>query len=167
VLRAEGIKSIIMKPYFCRYLPVEGEPQKGDKVIYPAGSDWTTDYDQAVKDATRACTPIKVKMFLCTRDIKPGDKIRGEYPSTISFDVECLRDDKDSAVPHWAVRRQDGNEYYYAKQDSFKVIGEVSPEAIWVKEWDEFIEENISRCFAGQELITGIVKLKGPCGHFH
>lgn len=151
--------------YFAKYLPVEGEIKEGycldilkNEVIYYNGN-----YGEEIPKELK-----KVKLFLCSRGITKGDKIRGEYPSTLGFDVECLRnDDKSSSVPHWVVRGQDNNEYFYAKQDSFKVIGEISPDAAWVKEGDEF--EFLKDCWISNSEIGRLdtYKIKGSCGHYH
>jgi hypothetical protein len=168
--------------YFTKYLPVEGEIKEGD--MYHNGIGVGPAYKNENWKGQ------KVKLFLCSRDIQVGDKVRGEYPSTLGFDVECLRTD-DSIVPHWAVKGQDGKEYYYAKQDSFKVIGEVSPDATWVKEGDEFEQLDIfadkrqsfedwwrdngtskadkmsKRTLDKYNKSGKYIRIKGPCGHFH
>jgi hypothetical protein len=76
-----------------------------------------------------------------------------------------------------------------------KIVGEISPEATWVKEGNEFDEEEVQECWLwnhstgsivlrkheGSEIDKRIIKkehgdqiefktgylIKGPCGHFH
>lgn len=133
-----------MKPYFAKYLPVEGEIKKGDIVqwgpfrgpVYAAGG----------KDIK------KLKLFLCSRNIQVGDKVEW-IPFNTSSDV------------HSAIV-DDGNLYHINKLNPFKILGEISPDATWVKEGDEFEEDEIEYW----PLKGGTVpayKIKGPCGHFH
>lgn len=73
-----------------------------------------------------------VKLFLCSRDIQVGDKITLDGISFTEF-----------------TRLKELSKVYAPKFDSyFKVIGEISPEAIWVKEGDEFEEEDIKYSIA-------------------
>lgn len=74
-------------------------------------------------------------MFLCSRDIQVGDKYKvPKYPGSNEYDD----------VERYASEPM---------EDSFKVIGEISPDATWVKEGDEFDENEIefrkySFCFS-------------------
>lgn len=106
----------------------------------------------------------KVELFLCSREIEVGDKIRGEYSSTLSFDVEVIGED-NTGIPHWQVRGIDGNIYEYAKEDSFKVLGPISPKAGWVTYGMEFDEKDILENHVCDKCLN--YKIKGPCGHFH
>jgi hypothetical protein len=110
--------------YFAKYLPVEGEIGKGhyfifEGKVYLSNNDGT---DNVTVESTewyhnrRQCK--KVKLFLCSRDIQLGDTVEG-FPNFISN-----QDDLDYAIDN----------------KSFKVIGEISPEATFVKEGDEFEE---------------------------
>jgi len=65
-----------------------------------------------------------------------------------------------------------------AKYGSFKVIGEISSEAIWVKERDEFDENQLGikykdysevniYPFVENMAFDKYIVIKGPCGHFH
>lgn len=170
-----------MKLYFAKFLPVEGGIKiKGDESIGD-GPTKSQKIDVTYK-YRKKYGEQKVKLFLCSGDVQVGDKIRGNYSSTDSFDVECLRNDGDKDHPHWIVRGQDGNEYFYETFASFKVIGEVSPEATWVKEGDEFDSSDLGINIHGnlsllwEETSSHIeflkvkgasVAIKGPCGHFH
>jgi len=134
-----------MKPYFTKYLPVEGEIKEGDIVLSescnhpPAkiqkimedGSLLTDEND--LNDPLGNCYYIlpketrRVELFLCSRDIQVGDK----YYSLAFHEYHIAKDEHSSCFvrPH---------EYT-------KVIGKVSPEAIWVKEGMEFDEEDIKK----------------------
>lgn len=159
------------KKYFTKYLPVPGEIEKGDLVMDTDGMVHET------PDSWIGQKDIIAKQVLCSRDIQVGDKIRCEYPSTLHFDVECLRTyEKSTNVPHWVVRGTDGKEYYYDKNNSFKVIGEVSPAAIWVKEGMEFEENDIQYWLEmsgvwfrfNKPKVNGLVRFKCPtCNTFH
>lgn len=104
--------------YFAKYLPVEGEIKKGDKLIDPTldslGVIEALTDNEGVKIKARGGS--KVKLFLCSRDIKVGDRVRKKnrelfpYPAS-DTDIEVLRE-----------------------HEAFKVIGEISSEATWVRE---------------------------------
>ena len=163
-----------MKPYFAKYLPIEGEIKEGD-VCYldPIG------FGKAIMDYGELCfyskhptsggsltTPISrnlndkrpYKLFLCSRDVKPLDIMDENIKVHI---------------------------YHDNSEPPFKSLGEISTEATWVKEGDEFTEEEISRnrichdspgntgcCFhcsrsKGCDSEDYNYLIKGPCGHFH
>ena len=66
-----------------------------------------------------------VKLFLCSRDIQVGDEY---YTSDFQKYKTPLEPDED---------------FFKGNNDRFKVIGEISPNAKWVKEGDEFDENQI------------------------
>jgi hypothetical protein len=110
-------------------------------------------------------------MFLCSRDIQVGDKVQcfveGEWKYCDLFHPE--------EVEEWE------------KEGAFKVIGEISPDALsYVREGQEFEEGDIQLMFfkgshAGISGSTERIKelsaladntelrarVKGPCNHFH
>lgn len=98
---------------------------------------------------------IEGGLMICSRDIKVGDKVRGDE---ISFDVLI----KDEQALELAIAT-----------NHYKVIGKISPSAIWVKEGMEFDEDEIHRCFVHEKVsnlsdpMIRKVQVKGPCGHFH
>jgi hypothetical protein len=139
---------ILNKPYFTKYLPVEGEIKQFDKVLINGGIDiverypfvdpyiWEGGYNILLaQQGTQRVENVKLaKLFLCSRDIQVGDKFRTDI-----FDGESTCTGvKDGFVYNGSsVRVSIGN--------CFKVVGEVSPKAIWVKEGMEFDEEEIYR----------------------
>ena len=103
----------------------------------------------------------KTKLFLCSRDIQVGDKL-------IKDGVEYEAHSRPDGVPFIGYYNKD---WCYIDNDCFKVIGEISPDATWVKEGMEYDEKDF---YMEKELDvsdnlyeTGIVKIKGPCGHYH
>lgn len=74
------------------------------------------------KDFLKLKNAKKVNLFLCSRDIKHGDKYH-DYAGSPVF----THDEDDPMLD----------------KDCFKIIGEISPNATWVKEGDEFDEEDI------------------------
>ena len=156
---------------FAKYLPVEGEIKEGDKFnsLYGElpGSQHT-------------------RLFLCSRDIQVGDKFRKLSNSEIEFTaskVEMGSGENYFPKEMLVWHTEDQLSWWLKLSETFKVIGEISPEATYVKEGDEFDEEEI-------ELWTGfghfrkiernnpdyylhakekgsIFKILGPCKHFH
>jgi hypothetical protein len=140
-----------MKKYFATHIPEEDE-NKSDDIIH-------------------------VKLHLCSRDIKIGDK--GLVSKEISH---------KSTMPILdAYELQALKEY-----GAYKIIGEISPEATWVREGDEFDEDevrfrimnvnfleeiaivdNLEQAYehgyyeAHTDECKIIAEIKGKCGHFH
>ena len=132
-----------MKTYFTKYFPVEGEIKDGDIGLDPFGLPYhckdgkmldsdestyylLTDYKDKFK---------KVKLFLCSKDIQAGDKF-DQLPGINGVCYICKGNANRFLL--------DDEGKYRAIETCFKVIGEISPEAIWVKEEDEFGEDDIS-----------------------
>lgn len=161
-----------MKPYFAKYLPVEGEMKKG-VVVRKKLSGLTgvcmRDISSDEKDEYE-----KVQLFLYSRDINVGDKVKYNTSGT---EDEVLEVYNDVAI---SLKRTKGA---FLKQHVSKVIGPISPNAIWVKEGDEFDEDEWRAFNSKIEIIIAkgvtmlfghvsqfdpwYIQVKGPCGHFH
>lgn len=156
-------------PYFAKWISVEGEIKEedyfkteGHEEVLKRGSG-----KQRIAGSYDA-KQYKVKLFLCSTDIQVSDK--------------------DVHIPYGVVSKiHDEADLKVAKafkglglQEAFKVIGEISPEASWVKEGDKLSEDDIRYWVAGfpygaylsievfKEITsTKYVRIKGPCGHFH
>lgn len=119
--------------YFAKYLPVEGEIKYGDKVTVPelGIADYILPESAKVPRGWK-----KVKLFLCSRDIKVGDKATVEWENgDIEVNKEILMIEEDGKIYHFS----DGWCY---KELAYKVIGEISPQVTWVKDGDEFSDED-------------------------
>ena len=176
-----------MKQYFAKCLPVEGEIKEGDTYWNPRrkiyqkaekGDDFDTLNTEYKTQGQKAYQ--KVKLFLCSRDIQVGDRIYserskqyyrvdGDEPDTYhtlnpTGGWKCDMEEKGKEIS--SVGRLFTS---VAKAESFKVIGEISPEAIWVKEGDEFNEEQVQERFVPYPNAYGnFVGVKCPtCNHFH
>lgn len=115
-----------MKKYFTKYLPVEGEIREGDFYLNSVGgiSQAKCELDTPLANKYNK----KVKLFLCSRDIQAGDKIWHEFSNTF---VEIGQEYIDTMTEE-------------KQKISFKVIGEISHNAVWVKEGDEFDEDEVN-----------------------
>lgn len=124
-----------MKKYFTKYLPIEGEIKEGDWYKSKFRSEnkffhyeqWKDDRTTYFGNNPKEDVLFKVKLFLCSRDIQVGDEYYNSmgYKVDHTWDEEAIQDSKDFP------------------DDIFKVIGEISPDAIWVKEGDEFDEDEL------------------------
>ena len=147
-----------MKPYFAKSLP-KGREIKGIRELFDKNNPFHKagfDYLDAIEER---------KLFLCSRDI------------TFPCDIYCFGEKV------WRKNCQSTS-----CPDCVKVIGEISSEATWVKEGDEFDEYQIwckNIPFWGNHHVMiqphawkeprpidegwsdEIIKVKGPCGHFH
>lgn len=141
------------KPYFAKYLPVEGEIKEGDKCLMYLGSNYLLPTIQTYDGVSHLGKEDKLmKFFLCSRDIQVGSKFTwGNIKTRIEDVVEHIL--KDGRII-------DSSGTYHTIEDTFlefdfKVIGEISPEATWVEEGDEFtfgkIDNNGYICPYNQE----------------
>jgi hypothetical protein len=105
------------KKYFAKYLPVGSRiNEKGDNVMFKIDNRWTepTDFDSFLgPDIQEVAGGV---LFLCSKDITQEDYLK-------------------EGVVHLYFNPQSKDE-----EKPFKVIGEISPDATWVKEGDEFDE---------------------------
>lgn len=140
--------------YLAKYLPVKEEIKKGDSYYFKDEPD-----NILVRTGDRTVSSMqKVKLFLCSRDIQVGDTFQ-------SFSGMCEL--------QW-----DGK--FQLHPEDYKIIGEISPAATWVKEGDEFdgYKEIFFHNVEGEwKLNDGIrwssypierfISVKGPCGYYH
>jgi hypothetical protein len=191
------------KPYFAKYLPVDSDVQQGDLarikrhtiIEHPTlGPSLLTEEDELIflhkneeeywfcvkKHHGTGTSGIglsrgefnKVRPFLCSRDIQVGD----------TFNHIGYHESRATTISDGLV--YNGTAHRFKVENCWKVIGEISPEAKWVKEGDEYdygeVRINYScekgnecdlyfgeqLCSAPHKLLDPI-KIKGPCGHFH
>ena len=119
------------KKYFAKELPIEGEIKEGDIVFIkrPIGSGYfpvkngkiIVIENQLEYEVKTLSTKQKVKLFLCSRDIQVGDEVVHIYSGK-----KHIIEDKKWLDKKWIV-------------NYLKVIGEISPDATWVKEGDEYL----------------------------
>lgn len=148
-----------MKPYFAKYLPIEGEIKEGDKVQLPKAGNFTI-VDAIVSNGkigwnTKAghvyfYADSKVaKLFLCSRDIQVGDKVKSfNYPEQLEREVVNLRTSKKlvgakdhSEIYHLADIQYPNEVNTAAVSNFFKVIGEILTPGI--TENQQFTEKEI------------------------
>lgn len=131
--------------YFAKYLPIEGEMKKGDKFVR-SKDDICTFIKWLPEESSEAYPKVSLiqnswaeeegvhkyfgqnikphKLFLCSKDIQVGHNVwfeGQEYKNASRALVES------------------------APLDTFKVIGEISSMATWVKEGDKFNESQLSK----------------------
>lgn len=152
-----------MKKYFAKYLPVEGKIKEGEPYLNKGVlffADPVFDEGNNPNNSNPRITNKKAVLFLCSREIQVGDEITwigtGGSPQT-PFGTKMKHDTPlTSGIMH---------------ENWIKVIGEISPEATWVKEGDEFDLKDFNPISAANiqhnKPITDSIRIKGPCGHFH
>lgn len=174
-----------MKTYFTKYLPVDGDIKEGDSYQHFTGRIY---HDFSRQATYKNKGDKKVKLFLCSRDIQVGDTFfvdRDDYKSGPHISEGII----DERGHIWHPNIKEEPNYTLGAEESvcYKVIGEISPNATWVKEGDEFLgpeagvkcevfpihdhddetEEMIFTDKYGKKVDTPIYLIKGPCGHFH
>lgn len=180
-----------MKTYFAKHIPVEGEINIGDRfferngVLHPFPLIGEEEHATHELEFSKAAGDKLAKLFLCSRDIQVGDKAFWHgHLKWYSEDAlaELLSIDRTRLQ---TLGKNKLWEQEQTRDELIKVIGEISPEAIWVKEGDEFVaegdgievfpihthdkvtEEIIYVDEYGDKVDIPIYKVKGPCGHFH
>lgn len=187
-----------MKPYFAKWIPVEGEIKEGDWFLWKdegtdsphlfrcvgltgedhlqvkwskeTGCYWRDTLNESGYGDWNKAFAKKVKLFLCSNDIQVGDKFR--LISNQSKEFEASKVEIGSGESYFPkemliYHKEDQVQYWFHLNACFKVIGEISPEAIWVKEGDKFDSSEISFMWDTGENSQGWFRIKGPCGHFH
>ena len=154
------------KKYFAKYMPVEAQGDLGckwqwDNNIQNTGWEDITpsDMDAIIAHGLKPSPEFrKVKLFLCSRDIKVGDKysVDGDvFLEAYKVDIKTFE----------IIQKGFQKGIVSSSEVPFKVIGEISPEATFVKEGDEFDEDDIEhingRRTAALVLVT--IKIKCPC----
>lgn len=154
------------KQYFAKYLPVEGEIRKGMKYILTEGSNlgaYTTGYiGTAAIDFIPEAQEFQggkiLKLFLCSRDIQVGDKVRSfNYPEQEEREVMKLRTSKKlvgaenhSEIYHLADIQYPNEINTAAVSNFFKVIGEIL--TLGIIENQEFTEKEIKFLTIGENI---------------
>ncbi len=123
--------------------------------------------------------PKKVKLTLCSNDLSVGDNFNTFVNGRYSFG-KISKDSGDS----WGVESSFTG-VYVKKDEAFKIVGDISPNATWVKHGDRINEDDVVRhhicydtpgntgyCFhcsrsKGCDSEDYNYLIKGPCGHFH
>lgn len=194
--------------YFAKYLPVEGPAQEGwcfykGELLNAWRCDahditWCTIKGQFLAPGESYgyadCEELKTaKLFLCSRDIQVGDKVK--VPRTKdnfdnnNFDIEgTINSVGNNEV---SVKIDD---YFspFPKNYCIKVIGSILSAATWVREGDEFEEDEVEEWFwhikqkalmfkVSEDWVPKFLELckdkewyerghymiKGPCGFYH
>ena len=117
-----------MKKYFAKYLPVEGEIKEGDVTKGSSGAFYDITKIHVATNKKGLTNYKLFKLFLCNRDIQVGDKAYGII-HTGEYKEHNLLTCEDAVK----LAKTEGD---------FKVIGEISPDAVWVKEGDEFNQDD-------------------------
>jgi hypothetical protein len=127
-----------MSKYFTKYLPVEGEIQPHTPVKQPSGSVKKSGLPPDFIPAAIRNGWKPVKLFLCSTDIQVGDEV---IHNKITSTPVTVGDIVKGFV--W-FQETPGK---YTLKDCYKVIGEVSPDAVWVTEGMEFTEEQVEEWY--------------------
>lgn len=150
-----------MKTYFAKYFQVAGSIEDDDFFLTPDGRISQCKQVLESLPATIMNYSVetwkenelkKVKLFLCSRDIQVGDKVYHDYMKHILGGKSEVVDDEDLE--------------FLKTHDAHKVIGPISPQAVWVKEGDEFDEEDWDD---SEDLLgNSMIHIKCPtCKTFH
>lgn len=165
------------KTYFAKYLPVEGEIKKGDMVLNTHLEEWVGVLLQEVPKNKKIKAIVnynslyhnifnckKVKLFLCSRDKNVGEKILVELDNK-----EIKEFIVDLEIAAFGVFDKDKIGENRHINQVFKVIGEISADAIWVKEGDEFDADEVKIIGTeGTSQMPVYVEIKcGQCKTFH
>jgi hypothetical protein len=169
-----------MKLYFCKYLPINDEIKEvnGTKIINLNNNKVFTYLSNSWRSSSHATSIEKsylnsgayklLKLFLCSRNIQIGDKLkRWDGDSEELIELEFSNHTWLKMYPE--KTKEDYIEYLKkANTNCFKVIGEISPDATWIKENDEFDLEELCFTYKPHDTIEkGIVLIKDKHGNFY
>lgn len=167
----------MLKPYFTQYLPVPGKIKPGEVGISTNNATYTH------QEHLGEDYGVPARLFVCSRTIKVGERI-------------CVPDG-DGVVGSWVASVDDVDTalrgFYNNRQ--YRIIAEVSPDAIWVTPDMQLREDEIDVWYYSmvegdegfavpmrlepgnrpplndEQLKTmnwkRVAMIKGPCGHFH
>jgi hypothetical protein len=171
------------KPYFAEYIPVEGEIKVGDIVLEQLTTGDIEPFEIHHENDIDLNNQKKAKLFLCSRDIQVDDtvylhkeelllhqdktevwvqpadelKVLSIKNKTVTVCIKKLHDTGTSGGQ-------------FAPEELFKIIGEISPDALsYVKRGDEFDENEWRGPIINREQFKAryYIQIIGPCGHFH
>lgn len=136
-----------MNKYFAKYLPVEGEIKEGDKACWSIRFKHIIGFEGGAKHVQllQEDGHEPVKLFLCSRDITSEDY---KLPDNLLEDYLQKEYSRYGTGEETFDQWFNGNINWISTLGAYKVIGEISPEAIWVKEGDEFNEDEIEPYFS-------------------
>ncbi len=120
--------------YYSKYLPIIGEIKHHDFYFsYRDGIRYKH------KEGLNKMTPEDklCKPFLCSRDIQVGDRVR-TFERTYPEYVEKITD-------YTITILQGGHPVEHDINQCYKIIGEISEEATWVKDDDEYDENEVEQ----------------------
>lgn len=130
-----------MKPYFAKYLPVEGEILKGDMAFVVPGSSLPPTLIKSDGSKTNPKEDKKAQLFLCSRDIQVGDHVKIQGKDNQLFNKTVL-DFRELVEGEKEVLLSSTFDMWSDSGRPIRVIGPISSDAIWVKEGDEFEEDD-------------------------
>lgn len=119
--------------YFVKFLPVEGEIKEGETGISVNNTTYTH-YNHLGKDYGKPA-----RLFLCSRDIQIGEK--------------CYHE-KHIALGPTTTKNEDNSSFV------FKVIGEISKDALWMKVFYEERKKDLPTIFVHSMNPVGTEKIK-------
>lgn len=151
-----------MKPYFTKILPIDGKIVAGDWVI-----DINTGFKaplaahahEYAKKLNEQTYNKRAALFLCTRDIRPGDRISDK--EGIIREVHHFETVLPYGVFVFEPWPSDDEKWIHA-MDAYKTIGQISEEARWVKEGDEFDGSEVCWCNIGEFYQSPFSELADP-----
>lgn len=134
-----------MESYFAKFLPVQGNIEYGDWMIYPINTTIPVQY----LGGDLIGTEIKVCLHICTNIINVGDTVRSTYDNNKEFVVSEIKmgwrpfHPKEMLVFNKSDLLFTGSTVFRELAKTFKVMGKVSSGAIWVKEGDSFRKDEL------------------------
>lgn len=161
------------KPYIVKWLPVSGEVEEGDRYMLTSPDIIHTCFktpEGTLSTFLFTSKPKKVKLFLCSRDIKVGDKFFRRYANSTTehtSEMVCIAIG-DGVFYSEGINDTIQSENYL----SYKVIGEIPSSCKWVKEDDEYSEEEVAitamyQRYEPHAFKYNWIRIMGPCGNFH
>ena len=169
-----------------KYLPVEGASKEGDLITTPKGTyNWgryiKDSHTIIIDDSKLGQTSTKTivhRLFAVTQDIPDGIKTVDDWIKEIHIEHKDRSSEKTVEVAlmntEYALEEKKLGEVLVELNITnwFKVLGELSPNATWVKEGDEIevvLNQEIDIDSKHMGLVDKVIDIHvlGPCGHYH
>lgn len=133
-----------MKTHFAKYRPVEEEIKQGDLPcqVLDTHSNKIIEYKESEYGSNASDYYKKIKLTLCSRDIQVGDEVISNNGPKFGFsEYKGIATVVENGIVR-VIETKGGSEAW-GQLPAYKIVGEISTKATWVKEDDEFDEDEL------------------------
>ena len=132
------------KRYYVEWVIVGGEIAVGDYVVHVITKErkHIVDNDMLLQTSPR---DRKAKLFMCDSMVIIGDMVYARESDNPPFYGKITAFSVDKSVCQVAPMNKNLNSRVWHTKRCIKVVGEIDPKAIWIKQGDRYNEEDLIR----------------------